>query len=315
MGGKKTETQTTTQKPLQEVYDILKSTGWPEIERMYATPQEYFPGDTIAGRDPLTAMTNQMTQDLFTGPGTTAEAAKAFHGDVLGGKFMGGPGQNPMLDDRFADMSRRIEENYKRIIGPQTMSRYAAAGRTGSDAYNSAINQDQANLARGLGETATSVYYQDYENRMRDRMNAMAMSPMIQGLDITGLNQLRGVGSMNEGYAQQQINDQIARWEFGQQEPEMRLDRLLARLGQTTAGYGTTTQRISRPDNTGLSIGMGLLGMAGTLGGAALMGPMGASLGGMLGGGGGASLAGGLGGGSTLNQAAMAAIPIPQLKY
>ena len=66
-------------------------------------------------------------------------------------------------------------------------------------------------------------------------------------------------------------------------EPRQRLDQYQRRV-MTPGGYGTNITTTKQPDNTGLAIGMGILGAGATLGGAYMMGPMAAAAGGGIGG-------------------------------
>ena len=270
----KTETNST---PLPEIYERLQQVGWPAVDDMFSAQKEFYPNSTVVNRDRFSGAARDLTSEYFghdtAGGPTTAEASKAFHGDVIGGAFMGGPGSNPMLDERFKVMSDRISESYKRIVGPQTATRFAAAGRTGSGAYNAAIDMDQRNLGETLGRTATDVYYGDYENRMRDRMQALGMGGLVQGMQMNEIGATRQQGMIEEDWDRQYLNEDIARHDFSQNEMDVRLDQFLNRLGQSGAGFGrNTTKTQSSNGNIGAQIGLGLLGSATSLAGAGMMG-------------------------------------------
>jgi len=265
-GTQKTES---TQKPLSEQYAALRNIIWPESKELFKRELEFFPGSTVGPRDQFSGQAQQGVRALQQ-PDFSQEA-QSFIGGVLGGDFMKGRGQNPELDARFGVMSDRIREQYQRTVAPQTASRFAGAGRTGSGAHNAAMNLDQTNLGRALGETATNVYYQDFENRMNDRMQALGLAPGVRGIQHSDIEQARTQGLVEEAYSQRLVDDAIARFNFAQQEPESRLDRFQQRI-ITPGGYGTSIQQVPTAGNAGLSIGLGVMGLLGQLGGAGLMG-------------------------------------------
>lgn len=274
--GKGETSQSSTSEPLPEQYDRLRGNLgglpegiWGEADRLYQDAKQYFPGSTVGQRDQASGTARSLTAGLSDVDYTND--ARDFMGQTLRGEFMGGPGQNPMLDERFAQMSGRIGEQYNRIVAPGTSSRYAGAGRINSAAYRKSVDQDQVGLGRALGETATNVYYADYENRMDDRMSALGLTPGMRAVEHADINQNRQQGGIEEGYYQRLLNDSISRFNFNQNEPEGRLDRYQSRI-MNPGGMGTTTSSMTSPDNTLLSLGLGLFGLGGSLGGGWLAG-------------------------------------------
>lgn len=257
MGAGSTDT-TQRSEPLPEQYKRLRESIYPEADRLFRRELEFFPESTVGQRDPLSGQARQLTEGL--GRGGIKDDANAFLGNVLGGGFMGGRGQNPELDNRFQLMSDRISEQYQRITAPGTASRFAAAGRSGSGAHNAAVNLNEKNLGRALGETATNVYYGDYENRMRDRMQGLGLAPGVRGLEYGDLAATQGQAGIEENYLQRLVNDQINRFNFNQQEPESRLDRYQGRI-ISPQGMGTVTGTTPTGGNAGLSAGLGAAGL------------------------------------------------------
>ena len=83
-----------------------------------------------------------------------------------------------------------------------------------------------------------------YENMLRRRMSGANMLPGLQsGMDERinmGISGLGGVGAAYEDLAGRQIQDQIARFDYGQQSPFMRLQQY-ASLINPIAGRGTSS--------------------------------------------------------------------------
>jgi len=187
---------------------------------------------------------------------------------------MGGQGQNPQLDAMYEMMSRKIGQQYNRTVQPGITSRFAGSGRLGSPAEMHARGVAQEGLGQALGDTATQLYYGDYQNRMQDRMTALGMAPGIAGMDRADIGlQLQG-GAIDESYQQSLINDQMQRYQFGQTERYAALGQYAQTISGISGNYSTTTSTGMPGQSgaqTGVGIGMGVLGIIASLytGGAA----------------------------------------------
>lgn len=262
-GGTESETTNTPWGPYKDLHKMFAGL----TEEQYGQAQQFFPGQTVEGQSADTALSYDMLREFTTG-NNTANAAGAFAGQVLGGEFMPGAEGNPYLDDVFDQLSRKTTEAYQRTVMPTLNSRFAGAGRSGSFAAGGARRDADRTLSRELGGLATEVYYGDYERRMGDRMQMAGMAPGINQSQLTNIGGLRALGQDQETYQQRLIQDAIARFQFNQNEPEARLDRFGQRIG-VGGGFGTQTAQ-GGGGNAGLSMGLGILGLLGNLGGPAV---------------------------------------------
>lgn len=263
-----------TQKTRQETVpwgpqaDQLR-TFFAEAGERYDIPQQMFGGSMTTSFNADQGMAFDMARELATDFSPRSEANK-FIGDVLGGEFMGAQGANPLLDQQFDVMSKRIGEAYQRNVLPGIQSRFGGAGQSGSPQMQASIGRSEQTLARELGDLGTQIYYGDYERRMGDRFKAVGAASQLQQDQQQAIGALMQTGTMQQQQEQQFLNEAIQRFNFAQMEPEQRLDRFGSRVGQNM-GFGTTTGT-APGGNTGLSVGLGLMSLIGTLGGAALMG-------------------------------------------
>lgn len=270
MSGTSTQKTETENKPLPEVYELLKRRGWPEIEGLFDTPMRFFEGSTVEARSPLSAQAIDMAGQM--GNQEYRQNFNQFYGDLMGGKFL--TDSNPYLQDLMDSVGSKSIEQFQRGTMPGMMSRFAASGRSSSGARSLAQDATERNFAEGLQRANAEILKGDFDTRMAQMMQGLGLGSMVQGMDIADIQTKQGIGMFDEEYNRRLLGDEMQRFQFAQNEPEMRLDRFLQRLGQTTSGFGTTTQTQQVPDNTGLSIGMGLLGAASTMGGAYMAGPM-----------------------------------------
>lgn len=159
------------------------------------------------------------------------------------------------------------------------------AGASGLQGAQTAALGTQLQAASGVGSTQAT----DLSRQLQASLSA----PSIYGQQFLPSQTLAQVGAQQEAISGQALQDQMARFQFGQQLPYQQLQGYLSSVyGSPMGGYGTQTQQTPVYQNKGA----GALGgaLAGGLGGYALGqafgyggagGAIGAGLGGLLGGG------------------------------
>ena len=226
-------------------------------------PLQFFTGSTVGERSADTGVSQQLTRELLNG-NRASDYANDFLGQVAGGDFMQPGGGNPYLDDTFDVLSDRIGEKFNQIVTPTVNSRFAASGRSGSPAAGRARGRTDETLARELGELGTQIYYGDYEQRLGDRFSAAQLAPSLDQNELGLIGSVGAVGADNENYTQRLVNDAIQRFNFAQNEPEVRLDSYINRVQGAAGGYGTNQQVVPTGDSTGSAIA-GVAGILTTL--------------------------------------------------
>ena len=159
------------------------------------------------------------------------------------------------------------------------------AGASGLQGAQQAALGTQLQAAGGVGSTQAA----DLSRQLQASLSA----PSIYGQQFLPSQALAQVGAQKEAISGQELQDQMARFQFGQQLPYQQLQGYLSSVyGSPMGGYGTQTQQTPVYQNKGA----GALGgaLAGGLGGYALGnafgyggagGAIGAGIGGLLGGG------------------------------
>lgn len=216
----------------------------------YATPKQFFPGQTFV------PMSNQTSQGLgqiegLAGQGgqltpmASGEAAK-----VLGGHYLNAG--NP----EFQGMVGRIGQS----IRPSIDATFASAGRGGSGSHANAFSS-------ALADAAGNLAYQNYGDERNRMTSALGMAPGLDAARFADAERLMQAGATREGYAGMELQDAMARHDFSQNELGNRLAQLKALLSGGSVG-GTTTQMVpttSNPWLTGLGAAGSLAGIAGNL--------------------------------------------------
>lgn len=189
----------------------------------------YYEGSTVA---PMAGESSQaldmQANRAMQGSDVTRNASQNA-ADTLGGNYLyGGAGFNAALDAA----SRRIT--------PQVASMFSGAGRLNSGLAQTAQTQ-------ALSDAFASQYGQERNNQMQ----AMALSPTLANQEYVDASKLSEVGQHREGYAQQLIDDQVARHDFQQNLPYQKLQQYAGIINGINPGSVTTGQGPSRNRATG----------------------------------------------------------------
>ena len=262
---------------------------------------QYYPGSTVVPFAPETQQALDMQAQRAQSGSPLNAAAQSSLTNVLGGganpatPYLEGMfGQvNPATQSLTALANGTDQAGFQNAfnaarnqITPQVDSLFGRAGRSGSglaqtaqtqaeaDAFANLYNQEQnrklsaasqlgsnflggqANeLSAALGLGGQFLQGQGLQNQ------AAALAPTLSASDYTDIGQLAQVGAQRESMSQQQLQDQINRYNYGQQLPYNMLQQYAGLISGVPAIGGTTTA-------PGASTGQNLLG--GGLAGAGL---------------------------------------------
>lgn len=287
-------TQTVTQKsdpwkPAQgALKDILSQAG-----QLYGQGSEYAPFSTVVPFSNQTLTALQGIENEATGPNDIASSASGSLRSLLGGNdYLKGTASgdflnsNPYLDDMFSHAAGQVRD--------QVNSNFSLAGRSGPNDAHTRV------LTEGLGDLATKIYGGNYATERQNMLNAgstigqqqlagLGLSPSINDLNYSNWGKLMGVGQAYEGQAQNQLQDLLARWNYGQSQPWQNLAQY-AQLASGIGGQGGIDTK-TMPSGTS-STADALSGAAGLAGLGSMLGIFGGGTGAALGAG---ALAGGAG--------------------
>lgn len=229
---------------------------------------------------------------LYTNPGYS------MFGQTASGQMLT-PDTNPYLRGAYNAAADEMSRQYRENTVPEINSQAIRAGRTGSGAWADVRGQAQSNYANQLGDLANKMFSRQYEaergrqmsaaqnianmyQQERGRqMQAAQQAPQLAQLDYSNLQKMLQAGTIQQEQAQQEIDAEIKRQLYNQEEPYRRISRFTD-IATGAGSGGTTTQRKPLYEDTGSQV----------LGGAAT----GAGLGYQMGGGWGAAAGAAAGG-------------------
>lgn len=286
------------------------TTGLERAQQLFLTgPQPtFFQGQTYVSPSEQTLAALQQREDLArTQNPLLQQAQQAFGqsltgvGQTAGGAFLGG---SPYRDQMIQAATRPLMQQFEQSTLPALQSAFSRAGRYGSGAQERAIGQATEATGRAIGDISTQIAAQDYARERALQVQAQqqqaalaAAAPSIYGQQFIPSEQLAQVGAAREAIAMQPLQEEMSRFQFGQQLPFQQLSGYLSSVyGTPLGGFGQQTTQM--PENRLMSgvagAGLGYLGgqaLTSYLGGSPFSltspsgyGLAGAGLGGLLGG-------------------------------
>lgn len=239
-GGGGGRSQTTETQPWKQLRPYLGRGFHEALVNVLERPLEFFPGSTVTPFAPetqagLLGMTNRAAMGSALNPAAQGQIMDTLSGDYFGG------------GEAFEAAKDAITSS----VVPGVDSTFGLGRRFGSPLHAQAIGRG---VSRGL-----APYLESERGRM---MQASAMAPTLAREDYYDLDRLMGVGARREDLYSRELADQMARWDFAQQEPGTRIANYMNLL-QSGSPYTTT-----RTSGGGGGKGAGQTAL-GVLGGAA----------------------------------------------
>ena len=283
--------------------------GLERAQSLFLTGQqpEFFPGQTYVSPSAATteaiAQQEQLARQQSPVLQQAQQAYQASMGQVgqtaAGGFLNANPYQQAMMEAA----TRPLTQQFSQAVLPGISSLYSRSGRLGSGAMERALGTATEAYGRSLGDITANIAGTQYQQERGLQQQAQlqqaqlaGLAPQFYGQQFLPSQTLAQVGAQQEAIAAQPLQEQLARYQFGQQLPYQQLQGYLSSVYGTPLGsYGTQTTTAPTYQNRGAGVLGGAL--AGGLGGYALGQAFPNQIGGLYGGLGGAALGGLLGGG------------------
>jgi len=282
--------------------------GLERAQSLFLTGQqpEFFPGQTYVSPSAATTESIAQQEALARQQSPVLQQAQQAYqaslgqvGQTAAGGFLNA---NPYQQAMMEAATRPLTQQFSQTVLPGISSLYSRSGRLGSGSMERALGTATEAYGRSLGDITSNIagsQYQQERGLQQQAQLAQAQlagaAPSFYGQQFLPSQTLAQVGAQQEAIAAQPLQEQLARYQFGQQLPYQQLQGYLSSVYGTPLGsYGTQTTNAPTYQNRGAGILGG--GIAGGLGGYAL-GQAFPQIGGTYGALGGAALGGLLGGG------------------
>lgn len=275
-------------------------TGLQRAQELFLTgPQPtFFPGQTyVAPSEQTLAALTQQEQAAAAGAPVLQQAQQAYQqslgqiGTTAAGGFLGG---SPYREALIQAATRPLVQQYEQTVLPGIASGFSRAGRYGSGAMEQAQARATEAFGRSLGDVSATLAAQDYaRERGLQQQAQIAQSALAQAApsffqsSFLPSQALSAVGAAREQIALQPLQEQIARFNFGQITPRQSLQTFLSSVYGSPMASSNIPMPQAQTNPLAQGLGLGTLGYLGGsfLGGTPLNQPgQAAILGGLLGG-------------------------------
>ena len=287
-GGGGTQVSTSTTEPWEEQIPYLTS-GFEEAQRLYnkAAP-EYYPGETLAGFDPVQKQAQQSTIGYAMSPrvgGMQAGGEGALMrslggytgftprqaGDLLAGNVRTGAGtpygamENALTQGVMSNLQKNILPGIRQqqvMYQPGGSSRGALEqNKAVSAAVQSGLTKPLAQMYSDAYQTAQGMRMPMSQSIIGQQQYGQQMYPSIMNAPLSMYGAMGGVGADRRAMTQSTMDRDMARYEYQANAPQNALRNYMAMV---TGDYGSTTEQTT-PGPSGLSKAGQVAGIIGTL--------------------------------------------------
>lgn len=317
-GGGTQTTQTVEKSDPWEGQQPYLTKGFQNVESAFlnSTPQ-FYPGSTVTPYSPETNLALQLQTDRAINGSPIQEAGTNQLSDTLNGAYLGQARSQydnspmagyvkealtPTLQGDFlhgGDGFNSAVDAASRKIIPQVQSMFEKSGRSNSglaqigmtqalgDSFAQQYGQERQNqlTAANSANTSNQSYLDMLSQERENQIRSMLFAPQMASLDYQDYSKLAEVGAQREALDQQNLYDQIARWDYEQNQKRNSAAGYMNLVQGNYGGQSTGTSTSNMAGNSGGGgMGLNFMGGLGGLLAAPLMGmnPLMGLLGGII---------------------------------
>ena len=232
--------------------------GLGEAKKYYNTPRTYYEGSTVV---PFSNLTKEAMTDIETrareGSTLVTDAQKQIE-DTMAGNYLD-PATNPYLTSAMDAATRPMREAFTQDTMPSINAAFSSAGRYGSGLQGNMQARAAEDYLQAVGDVGSRMAYSNYADERARQESATRDAPAFAELDYLGSDRLGQLGAVNEAMSAKNLQEDIDRYNFTQEEGR---NRLAEYLPQVTGGqYSTqTTAQPLYSDDTARLLGYGATG-------------------------------------------------------
>lgn len=168
--------------------------------------------------------------------------------NTVSGGFLGG---NPFFQGAFQPAAQAAQTQFQQTLG-DISSKASLAGRYGSGAMGSLQDRATGAFGQQLANTAGQLAYQNYADERARQQAATMAAPAMASADYQDIQNMLQAGQIREGYQGQQLQGDMARFNFLQNQPQQNLQNYLSlvygnplgRVGQSTSSGSADTSTL-----------------------------------------------------------------------
>lgn len=246
----------TTTSSIDPTIQPFLSYGLTEAQKLYqgGGPQ-YYGGPTFVSPTTTTQTGLQALEARAKLGNPLLQSAQNQLQSTVSGNFLGG---NPFFQGAFQPAAQAAEQQFKSTLG-DIASKASLAGRYGSGAMGSLQDRATGAFGQQLANTAGQLAYQNYADERNRQQQATLAAPAMTSADYQDIQNLLQAGQIREGYQGQQLQGDIAKFNFLQNQPQQNLQNYLSLVYGNPLGR-VTSQQSSGPSNFQNALGLAAVG-------------------------------------------------------
>jgi hypothetical protein len=240
---------TTTTSQIDPTIQPYLGYGLQQAQQLYqgGGPQ-YYGGQTYVSPSTTTQTGLQALEARASLGNPLLQSAQNQLQNTVSGGFLGG---NPFFQGAFAPAAQAAETQFKSTLG-DIASKSSMAGRYGSGAMGSLQDRATGAFGQQLANTAGQLAYQNYADERNRQQQATLAAPAMTSADYQDIQNMLQAGQIREGYQGQQMQADMAKFNFLQNQPQQNLQNYLSlvygnplgRVGQQTSSGTTDTSTL-----------------------------------------------------------------------
>jgi hypothetical protein len=256
MGGGQPQVVTTNTAPWkgQQKY-LLK--GFDMAEKMFNDVPDYYPGETVAGFDPLQTMAQEGAANYITGKRAGRQQQYAEQNLLQG--LSGGidtSAYNPMVDALTSNVLSNLQRNILPGLRSQAIQ---YGGPTSRDALQSNRAISDA-VSSGLTKPLAEMYTNAYNQAQQRAVQTAGLYPSIMAAPLSMYGALGDIGAQRRAMTQATMDADMARYQYQATAPQQALSNYMNAI---QGNYGGQSYQTS-PGPSALDQASQILGLAGS---------------------------------------------------
>jgi hypothetical protein len=254
-------TQTTVQnnEPWSGVAPYLTQ-GYSDASNLYNRgADEFYPGQTYVGADPLEHQANQYRLDYAQNqlPGQIGQTQQA-QASMLNAPDID---NNPYVQQLAQRTNQRLAQDFNENVMPGINSGAIAAGQMGSSRHGIAQGKAMEGLANAMGDSTSRLYSDAYQAGLNQQAKGMAFAPQTANMGYLPADTYGSAGQFLRGEKELALNDDIARYNWDQSKDWNNLSRFMGAVGNAPWSSSSTINAQGQDNRLGQAASVGMLGL------------------------------------------------------
>jgi len=254
-GSTQVTTQTTNPWKGQQQY-LLK--GFDKAEQLANYIPEYYPGETVAGFDPLQTMAQEGVANYITGDRAGKQQQYAERNLLQG--LSGGidtSAYNPMVDALTSNVISNLQSDVLPGIRQQQVMYQPGGSSKAQQQYEKAVAD---RVTAGMTKPIADMYTNAYNQAQQRAVQTAGLYPSIMSAPLSMYGAVGDIGAQRRALTQATMDADMARYQYQATAPQQALANY---MNMIQGNYGGQSFQTS-PGKSGLDQASQILGMVGT---------------------------------------------------